>query len=239
MYEMSSTSLPESVRLSEEAVALDPGSGRAHMALASSLFHWAWMGFSDDPESALRRGRKMAEHAVRLNANDEYSHWILGMLVLVDRQFDRAVAEMERAIELNPNCSLAYGSLATVLNYAGDPERAIPNNETAIRSNPRDPSIFYRYTGLAISNFLLNRLDKAADWARKAVQHKPDFYQCHAILVACLAELDRLDDAQAAVREWSQHIGSASVADAARFPFRDSAYIDRLAEALRKAGIRE
>jgi Flp pilus assembly protein TadD len=113
----------------------------------------------------------MAERAVRLNDNDEYSHWILGLLQMAVAEFDKAIAELKRAIEINPNCSLAYGSLGTVLNHAGHPEEAIENNEIAIRSNPRDPSIFYRYNGLALSYYLLKQFETALEWA------SPDFSQ--------------------------------------------------------------
>ena len=113
------------------------------------------MSLAEAAQATLAQGRKMAECAVRLNDNDEYSHWILGLLQMVNAEYDKAISELKRAIEINPNCSLAYGSLATVLNHTGQPDEAVANNETAIRSNPRDPSIFYRYNGLALSHFLL------------------------------------------------------------------------------------
>ncbi len=237
MYEMTAESLPEAVRLAEEATAIDPGSGRAHQALASALFHWVWMGFADDDVEAVSRGRRMAERAVRLNANDEYSHWILGMYMLLASEFEKAVSELERAIEVNPNCSLAYGSLATVLNYAGQPERSILNNEIAIRSNPRDPSIFYRYSGLALSHFLLNQLDEAIDWARKSVQFKPEFFLGHAVLAASLVEHDEIEQARQAIEEFSDQSPRASIGYIASLPFRTPAQRDRLVGALRTAGL--
>ena len=237
VYEMTGDSLAEAKRLAEEAIALDPGSGRAHQALAVALWHLAWMGFVEDAPATLARGRKMAERAVRLNDKDEYSHWILGLLHMADNEFDKAIAQLYRAIEINPNCSLAYGSLATVLNHAGQPEEAIKNNETAIRSNPRDPSIFYRYNGLALSYFLLSQYGTAVDWARKSVQHKPGWFQGHAVLVASLVELDRLDDTQTALGDYVAQIPTASLHDIQKLPFRIVAHRERLVDALRKAGL--
>ncbi|HEX6111549.1 MAG TPA: tetratricopeptide repeat protein [Geminicoccaceae bacterium] len=239
VYEMTAESLSEAKRLAEEAIALDPGSGRAHQALAVALWHLAWMGFVEDAPTILVQGRRMAERAVRLNDNDEYSHWILGLLQMADGEFDKAIAELRRAIEINPNCSLAYGSLATVLNHAGQPGEAIINNETAIRSNPRDPSIFYRYNGLALSYFLLNQFEIAVDWARKSVQHKPSWFQAHAVLIASLVELGRLDDAQVALSDYLAQIPSASLIDIQKLPFRIPAHREQLVDALRKAGLPE
>ena len=237
VYEMTGDSLFEAKRLAEEAIALDPGSGRAHQALAVGLWHLAWMGFAEDAPATRARGRKMAERAVRLNDNDEYSHWILGLFQMADGEFEKAIAELKRAIEINPNCSLAYGSLATVLNHAGQPEEAVTHNETAIRSNPRDPSIFYRYNGLALSHFLLKQFEMAIDWARKTVQHKPSWFQGHAVLTASLVELGRLDDAQVALSDYLAQIPNASLIDIQKLPFRIPAHREQLVDALRKAGL--
>ena len=201
------------------------------------LWHWAWMGFAEDEQDTIAKGRRMAERAIRLNDNDEYSHWVLGLLQLANSEYDKAIAELERAIDLNPNCSLAYGSLATVLNHAGRPKEAIPNNEIAIRSNPRDPSIFYRYNGLAISHFLLGNLELAVEWARKSVQHKPGWFQGHAMLVASLMELDRSDDARTALDDYLMQFPNASLTDLEKIPFKNSAHSDRLVGALREAGL--
>ena len=237
MYELNDPSLQEAISLAEEAVSLDPGSGRAHQALASALFHWIWMGFATDADTAYARALRMAERAVRLDKNNEYSHWTLGLLKLLNGEHDKATAELERAIEINPNCSLAYGTLATVLNFAGYPERAIANNEIAIRSNPRDPSIFFRYSGLALSHFLTKHYEAAIEWARKAVHLKPEWHVGHAVLVAGLVESGNLDDARLAVEEYVNQSPKASLGEITALPFRVPAHREQLVTALRKAGL--
>ena len=239
MYEMTPASLRESIRLAEEAVALDPGSGRAQQTLAAALAHFALTGFSKDREQTLARARSMAERAARLNPNDEYAHWVLGVTMGVQREHDRAIAEFERALEINPNCSLAYGSFATVLNFAGYPERSVQNNEIALRSNPRDPTIFYRFTGLAISHFLLGDYDSAIGWGRKAVQMRPDWYQGQVALIASLVEAGRLDEARAVLAEYRAHCPGASLAQVRCLPCRDPAHLARFVDALRAAGCPE
>jgi len=237
MYELNDQSLQEAISLAEEAVSLDPGSGRAHQALASALFHWIWMGFATDVGTAFARALRMAERAVRLDKNNEYSHWTLGLLRLLNGEHDKATAELERAIEINPNCSLAYGTLATVLNFAGYPEKAIANNEIAIRSNPRDPSIFFRYSGLALSYFLTKKYEAAIELARKAVHLKPEWHVGHAVLVASLVESGQLDDARLAVEDYVNQSPKASIGEIAELPFRVSAHREQLVTALRKAGL--
>ena len=237
MYELNDQSLQEAISMAEEAVSLDPGSGRAHQALASALFHWVWMGFATDVDTVYARALRMAERAVRLDKNNEYSHWTLGLLKLLNGEHGKAIAELERAIEINPNCSLAYGTLATVLNYAGYPERAIGNNEIAIRSNPRDPSIFFRYSGLALSHFMTKQYEAAIEWARKAAHLKPEWHQGHAVLVASLVESGHLDDARLAVEDFVSQSPKASLSEITTLPFRVPAHREQLVSALRKAGL--
>ena len=239
MYELTSDSLSEAISLAEEAVALDPNSGRAHQALAVNLWHLNWMGFAKDGGATFARGRKIAERAARLNDDDEYTHWILGLIQMENGEYDKAIAELERAIEINPNCSLAYGSLATVLNFAGRPEDALGNNEIAIRSNPRDPSIFFRYSGLAWSNYLLKRLEIATEWAKKSIQHKPGWFQSHVVLVASLVELERLDVAKEALGDYLRQFPNSSLAEITELPFRMPEHRARLLDALRKIGLPE
>ena len=239
MYGMTAESLSEAIRLAEEAVSLDPQSGRAHQALASALFHFAWLGFADDATAIFARGRRMAEQAVRLNPRDEYAHWVLGMLKLVKGEHDKAIAELERAIEINPNCSLAYGSLATAQNFAGFPERAIKNNEIAVRANPRDPGNFFRFSGLAISHFLTGQLVPAIDWARKSVNLKPEWHQGHVVLIASLVDLGRLDEARVALADYRVQCPGASLEQVRRMPFRNPAHFVRFIDALRASGCPE
>jgi tetratricopeptide (TPR) repeat protein len=52
------------------------------------------------------------------------------------RQYDKAVAEAERAVALEPNSAENLFFLAAVLCYAGKPEEAIPLVERAERLNP-------------------------------------------------------------------------------------------------------
>lgn len=239
MYEMQDVSLTRSVDLSEQALALDPASSRANQMLASALFHRGWMGFSEDPTADFERGLKFAERAVKRGPRNEYARWILGLLRLVSNDHDNAVAELEQAIEINPNCSLAYGSLATVLNFAGQPDAAIANNEIAIRANPCDPSIFYRFAGLAISYLLIDRPREAAAWARKAVRLKPEFWQAHAILLAALAEQGDTEEAARALTNCLTYCPSTTIALLQGLPFRLAEHRDRVVSGARAAGLPE
>ena len=59
MYELNDASLQQAINLAEEAVSLDPGSGRAYQVLAAALYHWAWMGFATDVDATVARALKI------------------------------------------------------------------------------------------------------------------------------------------------------------------------------------
>jgi hypothetical protein len=65
--------------------------------------------------------------------------------------YSRLMGADERAIEINPNFSLGYGSCGTMLAYAGRGEESVRKGLYAMRLNPKDPSIFFRYTALSIA----------------------------------------------------------------------------------------
>ena len=181
----------------------------------------------------------LARKAVTLNDRDEYAHWILGFIQLWRRNYDDAIGELERAIELNPNCSLAYGSLGTVLSYAGQPEKSIANNEIAIRSNPLDISIFFRFSGISMAHFVAERYSDTAEWARRTVQRKENWWIGHILLVASLEKLDRHADARSALEQLLVLFPNAVLSDLEHLPFKRSIDAERLVEGLRLAGLPE
>jgi adenylate cyclase len=143
------------------------------------------MGYIVDKEAAVSEAYQLAKRAIDLDERNEYAHWGLGFIQLWRRNHDLAAAELKRAIEINPNCSLAFGSLGTVLSYSGEPEESIKNNEIAIRLNPRDISIFFRYSGVAMAHFVAGRYSDAVQWARKCIHRKPIYRRCFPLILTC------------------------------------------------------
>lgn len=236
VYQATPRSLEEAINLATECVARHPDNSRAYKILAAALFHRAWMGFSEDVTSDFKLALTAAENAVFHDSQSEYAHWILGLSSMMDGNHDHAIAALERAIYLNPNCSLAYGSLGTVQNYAGLPELAIVNNQIAMRSNPRDPSIFYRYAGMSLSYFLQERFELAITWARQAIAAKPSFAQAHLILIAALVDSGLDKEAMLALGQLKTKNPKVASSTLRSLPFRCSFQRDKFASSIAKAG---
>ena len=236
-YELTKESLAEAETIFRRAVASASTSCDAHHLLASTIIHRAQMGYIADKEAAISESYEFAKRAIALNERNEYAHWGFGFIQLWRRNHDVAVAELKRAIELNPNCSLAFGTLGTVLSYSGEPDESIKNNEIALRLNPRDISIFFRYSGLAMAHFVTGRYSEAVQWARKCIHRKPIWRVGHAVLAASLAQLDLLEEAKAAVDNYLEIIPDETISELRFLPFKNHIDARRLEEGLQKAGL--
>ena len=239
-YELTKESLAAAESIFRRAVVSAPTSCDAHHLLAGVLIHRAHMGYVSDKGVAISEAYELAKRAVVLDERNEYAHWILGFIQLWRKKHDMAIAELKRAVELNPNCSLAYGSLGTVLSYSGEPDESIKNNEIAIRSNPKDISIFFRYSGLAMAHFVAGRYSEATQWARKSVHRKPNWRIGHAVLASSLAQLNLLEEAKEAVDNYLELIPDETISELRNLlPFKRPKDARRFEEGLLNAGLPE
>lgn len=239
LYGLNRESLLEAERFALQAIDMAPASCEAHLLYAGARLHLVWMGFAENAEDMLESGYEAAKRAVELDERNEYAHWICSLALLNKRDFEGALYEVNRSIELNPNCSLAHGTRGTVLCYSGHPEESIRSNEIAIRSNPKDVSLFFRFTGIAIAHLVSQRFEEASEWAAKAVQMKPGWDFGHIVLISSLFHLGKRDEALEASGRFLQTFPNATISSVERLPFKDDGDREMLRQGLRGAGIPE
>jgi adenylate cyclase len=108
----------------ETALALDPSSARAHLALAMIKMYadWDWTGSEAEFERALELDPSFA-HAHQL-----YGHY---MLAAVRRKDDEALAEATRALELDPLNPEVFQALGWVRYHRQEFDEAIEQFRTS------------------------------------------------------------------------------------------------------------
>ena len=153
------------------------------------------------------------------------------------RPVAEAGAGLERAVEINPNFSTAVGSLGTTLCYVGRPEEGIELNVLAIRSDPLNPSIFFRHTGLALGYYLSGDNSNCVAWATKSIQRNPAWYLGHVYLLAGLGRLGRHEEAAAVLHDYLARYPAASIGELDRLPLKRAGDAERLRAGLRAAGL--
>ena len=239
LYDFNMESYAFAKTLLERALALDPESAEANMVLSLVNHHIAIMGFVPDVRPAMETAYALARRATQLDSRNEYAHWALGISCWGLFKYDESLTALERAVALNPNCSVAYGSLGTLLGILGRSDEAISNQEIAIRANPLDPSIFFRFSGLALAHYMAGRYDVAIEWADRAIQRTPSWYFSHFVLAASQIAMKQNKQASETVLACRSVIPNISVKDLARVPLKDATKMEELRGRLIKAGFKD
>ena len=240
MYRYTREGTAEAQGLFRAVIEIDPGFAAAHAGLAYTMFLSA-VYFGAEPNHALLdEALREAREAVALDDKDAMSHFILGRVHLIRREYELSIAALETAIELNPCLATAHCGLGDSLAYSGRPAEAVPRFEEAVRLSPHDPRkwAFLVYGSLAL--LFLERYDEAAEWANKAIQVPNATFWANAQLVAVLSHAGRLDEAGVAaeaLRRRNPDFSSRNFAEKILFYVKDPARIAHYREGFRKAGL--
>jgi adenylate cyclase len=224
-------------QLYEKALELDPKYAGAYALLGFTYFQdWIcqWSADPQNPERAL----ELVQKAIVLNDSLSLSHSILGQLYLwKNRQHERALAELERAVALAPNNADAYVGLGWILLQAGKPEEAIEALEKSMRLDPHYPVHCLIFLGEAY--YWLGRYEEAIAAEKKALLRNPDDLGAHLRLAVFYSEIGRKEEAQVELAESLRLSPNYSLEVVRQItPYRDPADLERVLTALRKAGLK-
>ena len=96
----------EAVATLKEAISRSPNHSGAHFFLAHSyVAQWASQQSAD--AQTLEQALAAAQRVIALNDSSPWGHVVLGYVYLWQKQYEQALAEMERAVALDPNVALA------------------------------------------------------------------------------------------------------------------------------------
>jgi adenylate cyclase len=230
--------MEEARRLALRAIELDPGAAPAFRILAMTHVRDAVNGWSDSAQQSILTAYEAAWKAVALDDRDANAQSALGMANLLLRKFEDAFSRFEMAIDLDPNSAAAHGGFGIALAMAGRRDEAAEMIATAIRLSPRDP---FKYVWLAWrgeADFVEERYDEAADWARKSLQINPDFPSGLRLLAASYGQMGRINEARTALERLLRLVpGQTAETIRSRFPFRRPENMERYLDGLHKAGL--
>ncbi len=225
-------------RLLERATELDPKFAGAYAELSLIRFVEWWVHRPDEPQ-VLERAFELAQKAVVLDASLPLAHANLGWLYMWrKRQYDRAIAEGQRAIAIDPNYADGYLFLGEILTFASRPEEAIGLSMKGMRLDPH--SLWHYLLHLGHSDYLMGQHEEALANLKRSVTLNPDYPATHLWLAASYIELGREEEARAAVAEVLRLSPRASLQFFRQnFPYKDPAVLQRFLDDLRKAGMPE
>ncbi len=224
-------------KMIEQAIELCPEIPMGYIHLGWVYHHDYMLGNTKAPRETLEKAIELAQKAIAMDDSIFRAHGLLCVLYVCQREYDRAIAEGERAVALNPGWTPSLVAYGDCLNYAGRPEEAIPLFQKAIRLNPFGPNYLYRSYGHALRN--AGRFEEAVSAFKKAIQLAPDNLSAHSGLAITYMMMGREDEARAEAAEVLRINPKYSVNYAARtLHYKDRAQNDKVINALRAAGLK-
>ena len=237
-YANSPAGREEALQILSQALQLDPNYAAAH-AFAAWCHEQRFFreGFHEEDKAA---ALKHAGMAMSLGADDPQALSIGGFVRgIVAHDYETAIGALNRALEMNGNSALAYGFSAQLHVQAGHYDTAIDHAERALRLSPRDPFNYHAYMALGLSYLWTGRFEKGVTYSNLAIQSNPGLSPSHAMLVANLVNLGRLDEGRAAVHRLLEIAPDATASSFVRAAWTRPDLMEAFGAALRKAGLPE
>jgi TolB-like protein/Tfp pilus assembly protein PilF len=147
----------------QQAIARDPNFALAMARLVRNRMdrHWFLEQMTD---AELAEVRSMAEHAIALAPDLAEAHVALGNFFYHGyRQYERALAEFERALQLQPNANTALEYSGYVHRRQGQWARCLDEHKKALEQDPRNALL----AGNVAATYVTLRMWKEAEHAAR------------------------------------------------------------------------
>ena len=208
--------------------------------LAQCYIQAASHAWESSAREAISKAEEFAHKAVTLDQQNPLAYAALGWVHMFNKQLDRSIKELNRALELNPNLSIAYGRLSNALAFLGRPDEALVAAEQANRGSPRDPTRYMWYIGIMNAHFAAENYSECVEAGEKAVLLQPNFYGAYFVMAMALPYLGRIGEAKKAVQKARKLMPRLTLKGTARNPmFVREKDVARMLQGLRKAGLSE
>jgi class 3 adenylate cyclase/tetratricopeptide (TPR) repeat protein len=183
------------------ALAIDPGYGEAWSSLGWAYLKEFGFGLSDDPQAILQKGYEATMKGVELSDKSPFAHYALSTAYVWRKERELSLKELEQAIRLNPWYTRARVALLNRRELS-DPSLGIETAEElrkALALSPREPDRGFYFWSIARIYLVAGEALEALDWADRAVSVRPSDPNMLFRRAICLAALDRVEDARAAL----------------------------------------
>jgi adenylate cyclase len=226
-------------RLLEEVISMCPENPVGYIQLGYIYMSDFFLDRTKSPQETVEKSYELAKKALAMDDSLPAAHILLSNIYNFKREYDKAIAEGERAVALDPGGSTAYTSYGSALLAACRPEEAIPMFQKAIRLNPNAPAITFVQLGHSFTDS--GRFEEAIPAYKKGIQYAPDYIFAHLGLVTTYSLMGREKEARAEAEEVLRINPKFSVDQMAKAGltfYKDQSQINEIVNAWRKAGLK-
>jgi adenylate cyclase len=214
-------------------------SPQATACLSIALSAAASLGWVDNVDAHFEDAYDLAQQAVTLDPRYPNAHFALGLVCMWTRRSERGIAAFEEAIKFNPSFAAAHVLLGQMYLYAGRPEAGIEQAEKGIRLSPSDPRLFIWLPALAGAHYQMRHYEQAVEAGRRSWSLNRNWPHGLRYVVAGLAQLGRIEEAQTALARLKLMDANLEVSASVLRRNYPPAALDHILEGLRKAGMPE
>ncbi len=223
-------------RLAEEAIAMCPEVPAAYYLMGGVHMIDYFLRSTKSPQESIEKALEMTQKALALDESYGQAHGLLSHIYTAKREYEKAIAEAERAVALNPGDSTVIAYYATSLGYAGRSEQAIPLFQKAIRLNPFGPIWVHQNFGNALQ--MTERFEEAVSAYKKVIQRAPNYIWGHMMLAATYSKMGREKEAREEAAEVLRINPKFSLDFFAKTSlYKEQSIRENMLNALRKAGL--
>jgi adenylate cyclase len=223
--------------IAEDSIAMCPDNPMSYVLTAVVHKNDYWFGTSKSPRESLDKAIELLQKSLAMDDSSGRIHGFLGSLYAQKREYEKGIAEGERAVALDPGGAQVLFDYAFSLNAGGRYEEAIPLLQKAIRLNPFGSTFYYHQLGNAF--LFTGRFEEAVSAYKKVIQRVPDRIWTHVQLAATYSKMGREEEARAEVAEVLRINPKFSLDFYAKTAIlKDRSIVDNIVSALRKAGLK-
>jgi len=179
-----------------ELIELNSNISLAYTLLGSTYWADLWYGVCEYPIICFGKATEAIRKALSLDDSNSDAHMIAGLIFLMKKEHDKAIAEIKRAISLNPNNADAYACLGFALYFADRPNEGIEYIKKAIILNPIPPSFYLLFLGHAYRGAKQYR--NSIEAYERSIEIEPKNYFPHVNLAVNYIIMGREKDGHAA-----------------------------------------
>lgn len=182
------------------AIELDPAFTRAYAFQSFCHYYFAFTELSRSRSDSAAAALASATTAMHVDELSPTANWAYGRALCLNHDPEGGLRHCARAVELCPSFPHAHYMLGFIEAVHGDAGNAFAHLDRSEGLSPFDPFNPSVQMTRAVAHLHLGRLDKAADYAARAVRHQSAYSQMlyHGALV--LAGAGRMDEARLAAR---------------------------------------
>jgi TolB-like protein/class 3 adenylate cyclase/Flp pilus assembly protein TadD len=227
----------------ERAVALDPTNIDALVGAARADVLVGAIYTTEHRAERLADAEKLLIKGISIAPRNYWAHMWLGFVQIQTNRASRAIGELEQALSLNRNLGAAHAWMGQAKITMGRAEEAEAHVNEAFRLSPNDAVAFMWTHVRGLAKFHLGADEEAVSLFRRSVDASRNYPLNHFYMAAALANLGRLDEAQAEVKAGAGLAPNYSIARFLSMAESDNPnYLkqrERILEGLRKAGVPE